>query len=136
VTKPGGRCDRTVDFMSVFPTLCDLAGLPTPAHAKGPSLRPLLVNPAAKWDLPGITTFHLNNHGVRTEQFRYIRYADGGEEFYDHNKDPYEWTNLAKNPAYATQKAALMKLLPADNVAERPNTADGEGKKRKKEKNK
>ena len=140
VTKPGGRSDRTVDFMSVFPTLCDLAGLPTPVHAKGPSLRPLLTNPAAKWDLPGITTFHLNNHGVRTEQFRYIRYADGGEEFYDHNKDPYEWTNLAKDPAYAAQKAELVKLLPKDNVPERPRTQglgeEGEPKKKGKAKNK
>ncbi|PAW91522.1 MAG: iduronate-2-sulfatase [Pedosphaera sp. Tous-C6FEB] len=134
VTKPGGRSDRTVDFMSIFPTLCDLAGLPTPAHAKGPSLRPLLANPAAKWDLPGITTFHLNNHGVRTEQFRYIRYADGGEEFYDHAKDQYEWTNLAKDPAYAAQKADVAKLLPTDNVAERPNGGDGEGKKKAKKK--
>ncbi len=131
VTKPGGRCDRTVDFMSVFPTLCDLAGLPTPAHAKGPSLRPLLANPSAKWATPGITTFHLNNHGVRTEQFRYIRYADGGEEFYDHAKDEYEWTNLAKDPAYAAQKAEVAKLLPQDNVAERPSSGGGEGKKAK-----
>jgi len=85
-------------------------------------------------DLPGITTYHLNNHGVRTEQFRYIRYADGGEEFYDHNKDPYEWTNLAKDSAYAAQKAEVAKLLPADNVAERPSTGGGEGKKKAKNK--
>ena len=132
VTQPGGRCDRPVDFMSVFPTLCDLAGLPTPTHAKGPSLRPLLANPAAKWDLPGITTFHLNNHGVRTPQFRYIRYADGGEELYDHAKDEYEWTNLAANPAYAAQKAELIKLLPKDNVPELPRTGEGETPKKKK----
>ena len=130
VTKPGGRCDRTVDFMSVFPTLCDLAGLPIPAHAKGPSLRPLLGSPAAKWDLPGITTFHLNNHGVRTEQFRYIRYANGDEELYDHAADPYEWTNLAKSPEHAAQKAALFKLLPADNVPELPSGTTGDGGKK------
>ena len=35
------------------------------------------------------------NHTVRTEDWRYIRYADGGEELYDETKDPYEWTNRA-----------------------------------------
>ena len=134
VTQPGGRCDRPVDFMGIYPTLCHLAGLPVPAHAKGADLRPLLRDPQAKWDLPGITTFHLNNHGVRTAQFRYIRYADGGEELYDHAKDEYEWTNLANNPAYAAQKAELAKLLPSDNVAERPGSGGGEGKKKAKAK--
>ena len=122
VTKPGGRCERTVDFMSIYPTLCRLAGLPVPAHALGADLRPLLADPAARWERPGITTFHRNNHAIRTEQFRYIRYADGGEELYDHTKDEYEWTNLATDPAWAAQKAALVKLLPAENAPELPRT--------------
>ncbi len=139
MTKPGGRCDRTVDFMGIYPTLCHLAGLPVPAHAKGADLRPLLADPAAKWDLPGVTTFHLNNHAVRTEQFRYIRYANGDEELYDHTKDEYEWTNLANDPAFAAQKAALAKLQPKDNAPELPATQGGEGdepKKKGKGKNK
>ena len=36
------------------------------------------------------------NHAVRSEQWRYIRYANHGEELYDHTNDPYEWTNLAR----------------------------------------
>ncbi len=136
MTQPGGRCDRTVDFMGVYPTLCHLAGLPVPAHAKGADLRPLLADPKAKWDLPGITTYHLNNHAIRTEQFRYIHYngADG-EELYDHAKDEYEWTNLATNPAFAAQKAALVKLMPKDNAPELPRTQgsgeEGEPQKKK-----
>lgn len=125
VTKPGGVCDRTVDFMSIYPTLCDLSGISIPSHAKGPSLRPLLTDPQAKWTRPGITTFHKDNHGVRTEGWRYIRYADGGEELYDESADPYEWTNLASDAQYALRKAQLAKLLPTENVPELPRNDAG-----------
>src|SRR5262249_26271997 len=97
VTKPGGVCPRTVDLMSVYPTLCSLCGIEKPKHVEGEDIKPLLLDPAAKWDKPAITTFHRNNHAIRTEKWRYIRYADGGEELYDHDKDEYEWTNLAKD---------------------------------------
>jgi arylsulfatase A-like enzyme len=122
MTKPGGTCDRTVDLMSIYPTLCDLCDLPKPPHLEGESLTPLLRDPKAAWDKPAITTFHRNNHAVRTERWRYIRYADGGEELYDHAADPYEWTNLATDPKHADTKAGLMKLLPTTNTAERPRT--------------
>ena len=42
LTKPDGVCERPVDFMSLYPTLCDLCGLPRPRHAEGVSIRPLL----------------------------------------------------------------------------------------------
>jgi arylsulfatase A-like enzyme len=122
VTKPGGVCDRTVDLMSIYPTLCDLCDLPKPSHVEGESLTPLLRDPKAAWDRPAITTFHRNNHAVRTARWRYIRYADGGEELYDHAADPHEWTNLATDPKHADAKAGLTKLLPKTNTAERPRT--------------
>jgi len=58
------------------------------------------------------------NHAVRSEQWRYIRYADGGEELYDEAKDPYEWCNLAGQPGAARQKAELGKWLPSQNKPE------------------
>jgi arylsulfatase A-like enzyme len=47
LTKADGVCQRTVDFMSVYPTLTDVCGLPTPKHVEGESIRPLLANPDA-----------------------------------------------------------------------------------------
>jgi arylsulfatase A-like enzyme len=120
VAKPGGVCDRTVDLMSVYPTLCDLCGLPTPKHVEGVSIASLLRDPKAAWDQPATTTFHQNNHAVRTERWRYIRYADGGEELYDHDADPYEWTNVAKDDKHADVKTQLTKLLPTTNKPELP----------------
>ena len=116
VTKPGGRCDRTVDFMSIYPTLCDLAGIPTPKHVEGVSFRSLLADPKSAWTMPALTTHGLNNHSVRTEQWRYIRYADGGEELYEEWNDPFEWTNLARaGGVHNTVKEALKKHLPLVN---------------------
>ncbi len=117
VTKPGGRCDRTVDFMSLYPTLCDLAGIAKPAHVEGHNIRSLLADPAAAWEHPALTTYGQNNHALRTERWRYIRYADGGEELYDHDNDEYEWTNLAAKPEHAALKAELAKHFPTTNVA-------------------
>jgi arylsulfatase A-like enzyme len=120
VTKPGGVCERTVDLMSLYPTLCDLCGLPTPKHVEGTTIAPLLRDPKAAWDRPAITTFHKDNHTIRTERWRYIRYADGGEELYDHDADPYEWTNLARDPKLAGTKNDLRQFLPTVNKPELP----------------
>ncbi len=134
VTKPGSRCERTVDFMSIYPTLCELCGLDTPKHNEGVSVVALLKDPSAKWDKPALTTHGRNNHGVRTEKWRYIRYADGGEELYDHAADPLEWKNLAKDPAQASVIAELRKHLPEKNVEDSPTKAgkgQSKGKKKK-----
>jgi arylsulfatase A-like enzyme len=128
-TKAGGMCQRTVDHMCVYPTLCDLCGIAIPKHVEGPSIRSLLLDPGAKWDQPALTTYHRNNHAVRTEKWRYIRYADGGEELYDHSKDPYEWTNLAKDSSYREVMADLGRHMPTVNVAELPRTKEKEKKK-------
>ncbi len=65
---------------------------------------------------------------MRSEHYRYIRYADGSEELYDHRKDRNEWTNLAGNPEMAPVIAEHRKWLPKVN---RP-ALSGAGKKRKK----
>jgi arylsulfatase A-like enzyme len=118
LTKPGGVCGRTVDLMSVYPTLCDLAGIPTPAHVEGKSLKSLLADPQGAWDTPAMTTHRFRDHAIRSEGWRYIRYADGGEELYDHSADPLEYTNLAGKPEYAAQKAELAQWLPRNNAAQ------------------
>ena len=129
MTKPGGVCDRPVDFMTIYPTLCQLTGLAIPKHVEGPSLVKLLADPKAAWDRPALTTFHKDNHSFRSESWRLIRYADGSEELYNHDIDPYEWTNLAGEAKHAAVKADLLKSVPKQNAAELPRDAAGaEGK--------
>jgi arylsulfatase A-like enzyme len=124
MTKAGGVCDRTIDYMSIYPTLCDLAGIPTPKHVEGPSIKKLLQDPKAAWDRPALTTHGYQNHGVRSEAYRYIRYADGSEELYDEKADPHEWKNLAADSNYAAVKKDLAQWLPKVNV---PTPEGGKG---------
>jgi iduronate 2-sulfatase len=120
VTKADTVCDRTVDLMSIYPTLMDLAGLPIPSHVEGLSIKKLLENPTAKWEHPALTTYLFDNHAVRTEKWRYIRYADGSEELYDEEKDPNEWVNLAGRKELASVKAELAKYMPKENAPPGP----------------
>jgi arylsulfatase A-like enzyme len=124
VTKPNGVCKRPVDFMAIYPTLCDLAGIDIPSHVEGKSLRPLLTDPQAVWDRPALTTFGRNNHAVRSEAWRFISYANGDEELYNHDADPYEWNNVAAEPKHAAIKAELAKAIPETNAEERPRRAN------------
>jgi arylsulfatase A-like enzyme len=121
VTQPGSRCTRAVDFMSIYPTLCALVGIPRPANVEGLNIAPLLANPEAAWDAPAVTTHGPNNHAIRTERWRFIRYADGSEELYDHEQDPYEWTNLAALADKESVKTVLAAWLPKENMPVLPN---------------
>jgi hypothetical protein len=69
---------------------------------------------------------------VRSEGWRYIRYADGGEELYDSQADPLEYTNLAGKSEYAGRKAELAKWLPNSDAPNLPNTRGPEVAKAKK----
>ena len=125
--KAGATCERPVDFMSIYPTLMDLCGLPTPGHVEGKSIAALLRDPAAKWETPAVMTYLFDNHAVRSDGWRYIRYADGGEELYDHASDPLEHVNLAAKPQHAERKRELAKWMPQKNAADLGQKRRGRG---------
>ncbi len=125
VAEPGGRSSRTVSLLDIYPTLADLAGLPVGDHVEGVSLRPLLEDPSAEWDRPAVTTHGRNSHAVRSERWRYIRYADGSEELYDHRADPSEWRNLASDPELEATKEELARWLPKQNAPPLGSSLEG-----------
>lgn len=131
VTTAGGVCARTVDYVNIYPTLCELTGLPLPGHLDGRSLAPLLKAPQSAWEFPAITTHGRQNHTVRTEGWRYIRYANGDEELYDEAADPLEYTNLATDSAQTKRKQELAKFLPSRDAESLPGVTEGGGKKKK-----
>jgi len=114
--SPGGRCDQPVELLDIYPTLVEHCGLPPRGGLEGHSLVPQLVDPRQPRLWPAITTHNRFNHAVRSEHHRYIRYADGSEEFYDLQADPHEWSNLAGDPAQRENLAAHRHWLPAINA--------------------
>lgn len=116
VTTASSSCSRPVDFMSIYPTLCELAHIDVPAHVEGQSIVSLLKNPSSEWQGVALTTYGRGNHAVRTDRWRYIRYADGSEELYDHRDDPYEWKNVASTPDLAAVKTELAKVMPVSSA--------------------
>lgn len=126
VTPADLRCDRPVDYSSVYPTTLALAGIPIPSHADGKDISSLLRDPSSAWSQPAITTYGRGNHAVRSEDWRYIRYANGDEELYHDAKDPLEYVNLATKPEFASKKAELAAYLPRTEKPDLPRTRGGE----------
>lgn len=119
----GQLCNQPAELLDIYPTLAELAGLPPKEGLEGISLLPQLQDASTKRERPAITTHNAGNHGIRSENWRYIVYADGSEELYDMVKDPNEWTNLAADPAYAEVIAEHRKWVPKGDLPPAPNSA-------------
>lgn len=110
-------CRRIVEFLDIYPTLADLAGLEAPPELEGVSLQPLLENPNAEWDRPAfIETLFTDTPGisVRTDRWRYVEWGSKGEkgtELYDLESDPKEMDNLAGKDDFAGKVEELRGIL-------------------------
>jgi uncharacterized sulfatase len=127
VKARGKACGRTVEFLDIYPTVADLAGLErTPENLHGTSLRPLLDNPSRAWDRPAVTQVRrgtrkrwIFGYSIRNERYRYTMWDRGteGEELYDYRTDPRELKNLATDSSEQHVKARLRDRL--DSILER-----------------
>ncbi len=100
--RAGLTCPQPVSLIDLYPTLCEVCSVNGPEHLDGVSLVPLLRDPQLVTDRVVHTAFDKGNHSMRSNRWRYIRYADASEELYDHAMDPHEWRNLALDATYAT----------------------------------
>lgn len=116
VTEAGSVCGKPVSLIDLQRTLIELCGLPERGDIYGNSLVPLLEGNDGNWDKPVLMTHYPNNHAVRDDRYRYIRYADGFEELYDHTVDPEEFENLAGNPEYRVVMDRLARMMPEENA--------------------
>lgn len=121
ITKPGSHCETPIDLTVIYPTLLELAGLEPDSESDGNSIVPLLKNPESEWNRPALMTYGRGNHAVRSRDWRYIRYADGSEELYDHRTDPNEWKNLASDPNFAALLKKHRNWLPSTEAKPVPN---------------
>lgn len=117
----GTLCDKPVEYLDIYPTVADFAGLEKPKNLEGVSLRPLLDDPkSAAWDKPAFSQVtrkrgdrRVMGYSVFTDRHRYTEWDDGdaGVELYDLQSDPDELKNLAKDPAAEKTLAELRPLL-------------------------
>lgn len=112
VTKTGAVCRRPVELLDIYPTLADLCGLKIPTGLDGISMKPLLMNPERLWKKAAFTSKSAKDRSLRTQRWRYTEWG-GPEnaELYDHENDPGEFINLAKDPKYSATVVELSRLL-------------------------
>lgn len=121
-TTAGARCEHPVNLVSLYPTLLELTGLPAKSENDGPSLLPLLVDPARNdWEHPSITYLaQPGSYSISGPRYRLVHYANGEEELYDVHDDPYEWTNRVEDPELQNVHKNLQALAPT-RFADKPS---------------
>lgn len=125
--EPGKKSSSPVESVDIFPTLCELAGLPVPEQLEGTSLVPMLKDPAAKvkeFAMSQYPDHHkkgLMGYSMRTVRYRMVVWIkdevsrtgmfDGSLidsiELYDYENDPLETMNQARNPEYTDVRKDL-----------------------------
>ena len=135
VPAKGKKSNALTEFVDLYPTLCEMAGLPIPAYLQGTSLVPLLENPDLEWKTAAFSQFLLGRYGrtetvkgeqmgyaIRTDQYRYVEWyvwnreektagAFICNELFDHSTDPQENINLAGAPQYKETVELLSQQL-------------------------
>jgi hypothetical protein len=106
----GQRSSALVEFVDIYPTLCELAGIEAPDHLQGRSLVPILKDPKAEFK-QAVYSRYQSGEAVKTKSLSYAQWPGGAEMLYDHNNDLDENVNRAKDSKYAAAKARLSGLL-------------------------
>ena len=129
----GAHSDAIVEFVDIYPTLSELAGLPLPGHLEGTSFKPLLEDPKRPWKSAAFSQYPRSQKGglmgysMRTDRYRFTQWVSRADhskvdaiELYDHQTDPQENTNIAAKPEHAALVKELTTKLDAGWKAARP----------------
>jgi arylsulfatase A-like enzyme len=105
VAQVGQRSDALTEFIDIYPSLCEMAGLPMPGHLHGESFVPLLKNPSLEGKPAAIGRFKAGDT-IRTNRFRFSEYTKASGEYssrmlYDHQRDPEENENISERKRQA-----------------------------------
>jgi len=125
----GAHSDRLVEFVDIYPTLCELAGLAIPRDLDGTSMVPLLRDPRRPWKKAVFSQFLREGiwkapdgktymgYSIRTERYRYTEWCNwdtreaAGAELYDHRSDPHENINAVDDPKYDAVRKQMASVL-------------------------
>lgn len=144
IAAPGikaGKTNSQSEFVDVFPTICNLAGLPIPNQLDGKSLKPLMLNNKASVKEYSVSQYprklkkdevkklgyekgDLMGYTLRNKRYRYTIWMNDfnskqafaankvyATELYDYEKDALEKVNLTKDTAYKATAVAMHKKM-------------------------
>ena len=116
----GVKTNALVEFVDIYPSLCDLCGLPIPEGLEGISFKPLIENPKRAWKKAAFSQYPRGvpdygkcmGYSMRTDRYRFTEWKVPGTDFceyelYDHLIDPKENVNIANH----AENAELVKQL-------------------------
>ncbi len=106
----GNQTQAIIESVDIYPTLCDLAGLPVPESIMGKSFVPVIENPNATVRETAYARFKVAD-ALITQKFNYSLYENGEEMLYNLEIDPEENTNLATDPDYTEKLKELRSTL-------------------------
>lgn len=116
-----GKTSRgLVEFVDIYPTLCDLAEIPLPDHLEGTSFKPLMNNANRPWKPAAFSQYprgSMMGYSMKTDRYRYTEWQERktgkimGRELYDHKYDSAENTNIANHPDQKTVVSQLSSQL-------------------------
>ena len=125
MNSAGSKTDALVEFVDIYPTLADLAGIPVAADLQGTSLKPLLNDPQRRWKSAAFSQYprsyegkKLMGYSMKTNRYRFTQWVDRKDhskvdavELYDHQTDPQENTNVAAVAENASLVVELTRQL-------------------------
>ncbi len=120
--NPGAKTPALAEFVDIYPTLCELAGLSRPDGLEGTSLAPVMADPGRPWKAAAFSQYPRANkvmgYTMKTDRYRYTEWQDADKktvaaELYDHQTDPGENVNVADLPAHKDLVAELSRQLRA-----------------------
>lgn len=119
----GYTSEAVVEYVDLFPTICDIAGVSTPAQVEGESLKPLLNKRGAQHKGYAISRWGNGFSIITDEGYHYAEWWDKDDNvlesaLFDHNVDPNEDHNIVDDPKYAEIVERLSAQLMANRGAE------------------
>jgi iduronate 2-sulfatase len=119
--EAGKKTNALVEYVDMYPTLCDIAGIAIPKWLEGTSMRPLFNDSDQKWKRAAFSQFprgtYIEGFSVRTQDYRYTEWREyktgkvKSRELYDNRKGLNEVKNQIDNPEYSQERRELTQVL-------------------------
>lgn len=111
----GMKTEALTEYIDIFPSLCELAGLDLPSQLHGRSFVPLMKNPNQKFKDVIYARFG-KGESIKTDQYLYTEWFTKqgelyGRMLYDHSTDPDENVNISEFSENEVLVDSLSKIL-------------------------